>query len=388
MRYKTPDGVAMPILPSSDSLRARVVKELTTQGFKFSLYQKNEPQKEQVQPYSTVSHFEHANYPYLYFVKHNCQPSRWTSHLKIKDLSNLFEKLNTKVLHISETQSDKNPKEDVLGFCILEYLDAFIVLEKTYKESSTPLYQVQILYQERSTLETIKSNLEFVEEVESAINLIHKNNYGQFSLFPCTIVLPDNIDIEDNYNGLIEKYEKIKDICQNSLSGLALLSGEPGTGKSTFLKHIISQVNRQVIYLPTGLTNYLSSPELVGFLVSNKGGIFIIEDAEEALMSRDKQTSPAIANILNLTDGLLGDCVQTLIIATFNTDKTNIDSALLRKGRLLFEHEFTKLSPEKCRKIWNKLNIEQKTDVPLSLAEVFHQETNYHEVKPVKRLGF
>lgn len=347
-------------------------------------------------PIAPASHWDKPNAKYLYTHKYNCQPSVWSSELPLSSIDVLLNKMKT-ICVTGVLKQYENTTLEINDFYLLEYLDAFVVLDfhghkKSERENfldKNVEYSITILYQEKSTLEKIQSDLEFVKDKPASINLINKNQYGQFSLIPCEVNLPKEVDIEANYNGLIEKYDAIKDVCKNSLSGLALFSGEPGTGKSTFLKHLISQVDRKVIYLPSGLTNILSSPELIGFLINNKGGIFIIEDAEEVLMSRDKQATPAIANILNLTDGLLGDCIQTLIIATFNTNKINIDNALLRKGRLLFEHEFTKLSPEKCQNIWKKLGLDESTKEPLTLAEVFHREdTNFHETKEVKRLGF
>ena len=61
--------------------------------------------------------------------------------------------------------------------------------------------------------------------------------------------------------------------------------------------------------------------------------ILIIEDAERVISDRESNGSPAgVSNILNLTDGILGDCLNIQVIATFNMKREKIDQALLRKG--------------------------------------------------------
>jgi len=105
--------------------------------------------------------------------------------------------------------------------------------------------------------------------------------------------------------------------------------------------------------------------------------ILIIEDAENIIQDRKQVTSftnQAVSNLLNLSDGLLGDAIHQQIICTFNCDVQGIDPALLRDGRLVLEHKFDKLSPENARRLCAKLNIpEQDADIrhPISLAEIY-----------------
>ncbi|CAF5125687.1 unnamed protein product, partial [Rotaria sp. Silwood1] len=69
--------------------------------------------------------------------------------------------------------------------------------------------------------------------------------------------------------------------------------------------------------------------------------ILIVEDAENIIRDRTQDTfapNQAVANLLNLSDGLLGDAMHQQIICTFNCDVRSIDAALLRDGRLVIEH--------------------------------------------------
>jgi SpoVK/Ycf46/Vps4 family AAA+-type ATPase len=204
------------------------------------------------------------------------------------------------------------------------------------------------------------------------------------------VKLPDKkIDLELNYGkSASDKFDKIIDYTKKNKNGLVLLSGKPGTGKSTFIKYLTTKTDRKVIYLSSGSADQLTNPDFLSFIMGYRNSILLLEDAEKALRSRENQDNNAISNILNITDGVLGDCLNILIIATFNINKEKIDSALVRKGRLLIEHEFDVLSPENCNKIFKSMKSKRKTDVPMTLAEIYNEEENYSKKEEKPKIGF
>jgi hypothetical protein len=163
-------------------------------------------------------------------------------------------------------------------------------------------------------------------------------------------------------------------------SGLYLLHGKPGTGKTSFIKSVITQVDKPVIFLTPAMTDSLTSPALIGVLMDNPETILIIEDAETVLMKRQGDNSNAVANLLNLTDGFPADFLNLNIICTFNSSLDDIDPALLRKGRLKGIHQFQMLQPEQVAELAKHLDVEADATKPMSLAEVCHgkSETNQY----------
>ena len=98
-----------------------------------------------------------------------------------------------------------------------------------------------------------------------------------------------------------------------------------------------------------------------------------------------------MANLLNLSDGLFGDAMNMQILCTFNTPLTEVDPALLRKGRLTVKHEFKELSVKDANALFKYLGKEHITDKPMSLSDIYGLETeNFHkpEIQEVKRMGF
>ena len=76
---------------------------------------------------------------------------------------------------------------------------------------------------------------------------------------------------------------------------------------------------------------------------------------------------------------------------TFNTERTLIDKALLRKGRLQVEWEFKELSLENSKKLAEKLGKDpNKITEPSKLCDIYNlDDCNFHEEKEKSaRIGF
>lgn len=194
-----------------------------------------------------------------------------------------------------------------------------------------------------------------------------------------------NINLEQNYNDdFKDAYTVITNFIGSSerKSGLILLNGKPGTGKTYFLRHLITKfTDLDFIVIPSSLTSHISSPEFINFLIKNKNAVFILEDCEQAIKDRSSNNGyilSAVSNILNLSDGLMGDVCNIKFICTFNAKIASIDDALLRKGRCKYKYEFKPLCVEKANKLFKELKIDASTDKPLTLADIYNynDETN------------
>lgn len=188
-------------------------------------------------------------------------------------------------------------------------------------------------------------------------------------------------------NEIIKKFVETEDE-----SGLLILHGDKGTGKSTYIRHLISSnPEKKFVYIPANLVGILSQPNFSTFLMTLQNHIIILEDCEEAIKDRKTNGTPAaVSLLLNLTDGLLSDGLGLKFICTFNDDVKNIDAALLRKGRLISKYEFKALCVEKANELLKtlyeedykngKYKNEPVTEKPLSLADIYHfYEASYEK---------
>jgi SpoVK/Ycf46/Vps4 family AAA+-type ATPase len=201
------------------------------------------------------------------------------------------------------------------------------------------------------------------------------------------------MNIELNYGKDFTKvHEKIlTTLNKKKGKGLVLLHGTPGTGKTHYLKYLASKIKgKRVLFIPPHLADFITSPEMTPFLIQNANSILFIEDAERVITDRNTGGSVGVSNILNLTDGILSDILNIQIVATFNMDKRKIDEALLRKGRLIAEHEFGKLSIEDSNSVLNHLKIPYEATKPMTLTEIYNvNEAEYKsEEKGKSTIGF
>lgn len=197
------------------------------------------------------------------------------------------------------------------------------------------------------------------------------------------------IDVDLNYGPVAKsKFEKIISIMNSKKNGLVLFSGNPGTGKSTFIKLLSLHTERKLIYLSSSLAEQIANPDFLTFIMRHKNSILILEDAEKVLRSREEQDNFSVSNLLNITDGILGDCINVMVIATFNIDREKIDKALLRKGRLLLEHHFEPLETDMANKLLDKIGSDRKVSCPTPLTDIYNTDDNFHEEKEKKKIGF
>lgn len=287
----------------------------------------------------------------------------------------------------------------------------FVKREEKYKQKHKVWFlQKDVWIRYRNDYESMAATLYYLpaadadtfQKAERLLKLLVKekdeNHRGAFS-FITTIHghfhlkefkhIGDSVDIENHYNEefysfstrVIEKLQKPKS------HGLVLLHGKPGTGKTTYIRYLASQLTKRMIYFPPFMASHISSPELINFLMDQEESILVLEDADNVISKRMGSENSAISNLLNLSDGLLGQCLHIPVICTFNIQQTELDAALLRKGRLLGMYEFKPLQPVVANRLAQKLQLENTFSQPITLAEIYNLgEEAYHPQK--HEIGF
>lgn len=156
--------------------------------------------------------------------------------------------------------------------------------------------------------------------------------------------------------------------------GIVLLHGLPGTGKTTYLRYLIARIRKRVLFLSSNMAGNLMSPAFIELLIDNPDSVIIIEDAEQVIMDRRANSHSSVSTLLNISDGLLADVLNTQLICTFNSPLTLVDSALMRKGRLIARYEFGKLPVTKAQRLSDRMGMGKMITTPQSLAEIMNPE--------------
>jgi hypothetical protein len=133
----------------------------------------------------------------------------------------------------------------------------------------------------------------------------------------------------------------------------------------------------------------ITNPDLISILIDNPNSVFVIEDAENIVIDREKDGNSPVTALLYISDGLLSDCLNIQVICSFNTDLSRIDSALLRKGRLIANYEFKELKPEKAQMLSQKLGFSGNISSPMTLTAIYNQdERGFSQIKKRNPIGF
>lgn len=215
---------------------------------------------------------------------------------------------------------------------------------------------------------------------------------GKFNLTPFSLQ-PTKIDIGLNYG---EPFVKLHEYIVSNLTdderikGLYLFHGFPGTGKSSYIRYLINFIckKKRVIYLSPDFASSLTDAGFLTFLLKYPNSVLVIEDGENILKKRNGASSQAVANLLNLSDGLLSDLLKIQVICTFNCDMRDIDEALLRKGRLVAKHEFKALEIDQAQDLLDSMNIDFKADKKMTLADIYNVSDLSFEKGVSTKIGF
>ena len=241
---------------------------------------------------------------------------------------------------------------------------------------------------------------------EGTIKMLGVNHHGGYTLVDLGRIdarlKTENYtrEITQDYKHIIEEFS-VGAPCGR----LILLHGKPGTGKSFFIRGLISSSEAMFVFIPSSMVGSLSGPNLATCLISHKVSslptVLIVEDADSSLIKRTEGGNLGqLSDLLNIGDGLMGELADIRIVATTNSPFINIDPALVRPGRLCRSIEFKRTSNVHAKRIYKKLTDGKELELKgeITLAELYRKvrdegwepessyallkKSNYYEQEP------
>jgi hypothetical protein len=187
----------------------------------------------------------------------------------------------------------------------------------------------------------------------------------------------------DNYDSAsLDDFDHVVSEFANSspCGRFVLLDGQPGTGKTHLVRGLATAAQRAVfLIVPSTLAGQMGRPDVVDVLLglrksSREGApiVVVVEDADSCLVPRQADNANAMAEILNATDGILGEALNLRVVATTNAKHCEIDPALLRSGRTCRRIELHPLRPDHACRVFERLTgVPRVFDAPVPLADIY-----------------
>lgn len=201
-------------------------------------------------------------------------------------------------------------------------------------------------------------------------------------------------EIERNYPAKARKaIDTLMKVNRETLGGkLLLLYGPPGTGKTNVLASLAhewkqwcdvdSVLDPEVLFTDAGYLHEMiagvasdeSDDDFIKDIQDeidkdNRHRMIIVEDCDE-LIRAGEGGGQALARLLNVTDGLLGQSSNLLIAITTNEDISALHPAVTRPGRCMAQIEVGRLSPSEAV-AWLGTSLPSEYSDGATLAELY-----------------
>jgi hypothetical protein len=267
---------------------------------------------------------------------------------------------------------------------------SYIAVDKLTE--SAVISDITIYYSSSEDADEVNEIIKSISEYQLIDDLEEGHNLNVVSLSNNSIELEeikyDDIDIDN-----IEEYyskQTFKDLSKwlkkskKQESGLSILYGKRGTGKSSIIKYLATKLDRNLIFVPNNLVDLtINSSDFSKFLRKHENPILILDDCEMIFNEFFTKSNIIANNLMQLVDGLLSNKLS--IITIFNVeDKSEIDHNLIECNNLIDIIEFTDLSNSEANQLSELLGYKQKHKNDIRLLDLIKNTKSDNK----KRLGF
>jgi ABC-type lipoprotein export system ATPase subunit len=166
----------------------------------------------------------------------------------------------------------------------------------------------------------------------------------------------DYENIDYYYNDItIKQSDKLIKSLKKSNKGLTVIHGKRGSGKTSLVNYIISEIDKISIFIPNNMFEItINNPEFKNLIKRYRNSILILDDSEVYLSDLNTKSNLFISNLLQLIDGFQSDNLSLHVICIANIENLDeIDETILECNNLIDVISIEDLKTEKVQELLN-----------------------------------
>lgn len=285
---------------------------------------------------------------------------------------------------------------DIVNSKVLDKLSESIFLSYVILDQNQPdsiISDVVFLYKDESDKEEINKILENltsecgVDYQESEVNKLNTITISTSGLELERVDAKDTDAIEMFYSshtmkGINKLIKKIK----KSETGISILYGERGTGKTSIINYLSTKLDRIVIFVPNNMIEHtINNPDFRRFVKRYNKVLLVLDDCEMSFNELFVKSNFIVNNLMQLVDGFLSDSLDLSVVAIFNVDDPDeIDHNLLDSNNLIDTVEFEYLSEKESNELSEHLGDKVKYKNKNKLIDIIKNRKTITD----KKIGF
>jgi chaperone BCS1 len=163
-----------------------------------------------------------------------------------------------------------------------------------------------------------------------------------------------------------------------------LFHGPPGTGKSSLIRALASELSLDIATLDVGRATLTDDDLREAMICAPKRSLIAVEDVDAVFTQREggeKRTGVSFSGLLNAIDGVAAQEGSALIMTTNHKDK--LDPALIRPGRADVHTELGLVNAKAARQLFNRFFPNEAL-----LAEQFQERLGSQTISPAEIQGW